>query len=190
VGYTDVSARRPGTDQRARLRIPSPKVSRGVTAVDYVMVPVPEELASRVMMYLSWKGDPRLVESSGPQNDPPGPTVQGPGGGEGPVARAFAHLDDPGRALARVIAAAALDQEQLTVTEAARRAGLTTREAVGTMLEFVKLVACEGGPAFVAYVKDPEGAAGTEFTWDNRIVVMPEPIARPIAELPQAHAYG
>jgi hypothetical protein len=160
--------------------------------VDYVMVPVPEELAPRVMMYLSWKGDPRLVESSGSQNDSPGPSVEAPeGNGAGPVARAFVRLDDAGRTLARVIAAAALDQEQLTVTEAARRAGVTTREAVGTLLEFVKLVAGEGGPPFVAYVKDPEGpATTTEFTWDNRIVVMPEPIARPVAELARARASG
>jgi hypothetical protein len=162
-----------------------------VAAVDYVMVPVPEELAPRVMMFLIWKGDPRRVESPGPHNDPPGPSVEAPSTGDGgSIARAFAHFDDAGRTLVQVMAAAALNQEELTVTEAARRAGVTTREAVGALVEFVKLVAGEGGPPIVAYVKDPEGAAGTEFTWDNRIVVMPEPTARPVAEAARARASG
>jgi hypothetical protein len=162
-----------------------------VAAVDYVMVPVPEELAPRVMMFLIWKGDPRRVESPGPHNDPPGPSVEAPSTGDGgSIARAFAHFDDSGRTLVQVMAAAALKQEELTVTEAARRAGVTTREAVGALVEFVKLVAGEGGPPIVAYVKDPEGAAGTEFTWDTRIVVMPEPTARPVAEAARARASG
>ena len=159
-------------------------------AVNYVMVPVPEELARKVLWYVSWKGHFRLADESDGKADAPGPLVEAPtANGGGPIGRAFARLDDPGRALAAVVATAALDQDQLTVPEAARRAGLATREAVGIVLELNQLMADEGGPRQAVFIKDIEGAKG-EFTWDGRMLVMPEPIARSLADLSRAHAEG
>jgi hypothetical protein len=156
--------------------------------VDYVMVPVPEELASTVLSYVSWKGHPRLVSASETKADTPGRSVEAPAAAGGdPIARAFARLDDPSRALVQVVATAALAEDQLTVPEAARRAGLTTREAVGTVSELNQLIAGEGGPRIAVFIKELEGAAG-EFTWNARIVLMPELIARPLADLTRAHA--
>jgi hypothetical protein len=154
------------------------------------MVPVPEELAPKVLWYVSWKGHFRVDGASEGKTDAPRPAVGAPAAdGGGPIARAFARLDRPCRALAAIVATASLDQDQLTVPEAARRTGLTTREALGTVLELNNLIADEGGPPIAVFIKDREGAAG-EFTWDARSLVMPEPIARPLADLTRAHAQG
>jgi hypothetical protein len=159
-------------------------------AVNYVMVPVPEELAPKVLWYVSWKGHFRLAGESDGKTDAPRASVEAAAAdGGGAIARAFARLDDPSRALAAVVATAALDQDHLTVPEAARRAGLTTREAVGTILELNQLIAAEGGPPKAVFIKDVERAAG-ESTWDAHILVVPEPIARPLADLTQAGAEG
>jgi hypothetical protein len=158
------------------------------------MVPVPEELASRVLSYVNWKGHPRLLEQM-PQDadDAPHarPEAPAPLGDTGePIVRAFARLDGAGRTLAGVIAAAALDQEELTVTEAARRAGMTTREAVGAMMELNNLVPSEGGPPLAVFITDAEGTSEAPFSWDARILLMPEPVARPLAGLAQAPPAG
>jgi hypothetical protein len=158
--------------------------------VNYVMVPVPEELAPKVLWYVSWKGHFRLAGQSDGKTNAPGRSVGPPSADDGgPIARAFARLDDASRALAAVVATAALDKDQLTVPQAARCAGLTTREAVGTVLELNQRIADEGGPPKAVFIRDLEGAAG-EFTWDARVLVVPEPIARPLADLSRARAEG
>ena len=163
-----------------------------MTRVDYVMVPVPEELAPKVLNYINWKGHPRLVRAAkadeeprgdaSPPPDEPGAVASG-GADSSPVARAFAAVDDSGRQLLRVVAAAALAQEELTVPEAARRAGLGAREALGVVLEVNQRIAQEGGPPVSILVKGVDGAAEREFTWHERVFVMPEPVARPVAGL-------
>jgi hypothetical protein len=158
-------------------------------AVEYVMVPVPEELAPKVLSYVSWKGQPRLVSQLERQYASPSTSVEAPDTGD-PIARTLAGLDDAGRAIARVIAWAALDEEQLTVPEAARRAGITTREAVGMILELGNRIVGEGGPPLATFIKDGEGATAGEFTWDTRVVVMQEAVARPLADLAQTYASG
>jgi hypothetical protein len=160
-----------------------------VAVVEYVMVPVPEELAPKVLDFVSWKGRPRPkgrpeadTGAQRPADDP----ASAPDPVGGPIARAVAGLDDVSRALVAIVAAASLDQERLTVPEAAKRAGLTTREVVGTVVEVNNLVVEAGGPPIAILVTGLEGAAEAEFTWDNRVVTMNEPIARPFAELVQA----
>jgi hypothetical protein len=166
-----------------------------VAAVEYVMVPVPEELASRVLSYVNWKGHPRVLDdmqqdaddAPHAEADAETPARDGDADAGEPIARALARLDDAGRILAGVMAAAALDHEELTVTEAARRSGLTTREAVGAMMELNNLVPSEGGPPLAVFIKDAEGTSDARFSWDARIVLMPEPVARPLADLTRAH---
>jgi hypothetical protein len=156
--------------------------------VDYVMVPVPEELAEKVLSYVSWKGPPGVGASRQADDEPDVATdAPAPVGDSEPIARAFARLDDGGRALAAVIASAALDHEELTIPEAARRAGVTTREAVGAIVELVNFVANEGGPPMAAVIKEAEGANGDEFSWDARVVMVSEPVAHPLAEAARTH---
>jgi hypothetical protein len=152
------------------------------------MVPVPEELAPKVLTYVSWKGHPRLWESEPTADARPTTGEVAPPDEVGePLARMFARLDDAGRSLVDVVAGAALEQERLTVPEVARRVGLTTREVVGMIIELNNLVPSEGGPALAVFIKDLEGVPTGEFAWDTRIVVMPEGVARPLAELARAH---
>jgi hypothetical protein len=161
--------------------------------VDYLMVPVPEELASRVLSYVNWKRHPRLLEKM-PEDadDAPhsGPEALAPLGDTGePIVRAFARLDDSGRTLAGGIAAAALDREELTIPEAARRTGIATREAVGATLELVNFVSSEGGPPpIAAVISEAEGSREADFSWGARVVVMQEPVAAAWADA--AGAYG
>jgi hypothetical protein len=156
--------------------------------VEYVMVPVPEELASRVLWYVSWKGQPRSGGAPERENDSPGTSPNALDNGD-PIARAFGRLDDAGRALAGVIALAALDEEPLSVSDAARRARVSAREAVGIMVELGNMIVGEGGQPFAVFVRDGEGATAEEFSWDTHVVVMQEAVARPLAELARTHGF-
>jgi hypothetical protein len=157
--------------------------------VEYVMVPVPEELASRVLSYVSWKGHPR--SGGAPEHEPGSPSTSLDALDTGdPIARAFGRLDDTGRALAGVIALATLDEEPLSVSDAARRARVSAREAVGIIVELGNMIVAEGGPPLAAFIRDGEGATAGEFTWDSHVVVMQEAVARPLAELARTHGFG
>lgn len=147
--------------------------------MEYVMVPVPEALADRVMTYMSWKD---AQAQAGP------PADERPHDGEA-IARVFAHLDDSSRALLAVIATAALDEEELGLPDAARRAGVTTREAFGILMEMNHVLAGEGGPPISFGGRDVGVLAG-EFTWESYTVVMAGAIAAPILELAGTHASG
>jgi hypothetical protein len=153
--------------------------------VEYVMVPVPEELAPKVLDYVRWKGDPvhRGAASAGKAAQRVADPAVAPDADDGPFARVFAALDAPSRTLAALVATASLEQAQITVPDAARRTGLNTREVLGVIVELNNLIIGAGGPAFAVVIKGLGDAADTEFTWDNRVVVMPEPVARPLAEL-------
>ena len=147
--------------------------------MEYVMVPVPEELADRVLSYVTWKvAEGKAGSAVGEQ----------PVDGEA-MARAFARLDNPSRALVVAIAAAALEAEELSVPEAAMRAGVSTREALGILLEVNSVIASEGGPPLGFGGRDLGRSAG-EFTWDSHVVVMAQAIAGPIVDLARSHASG
>jgi hypothetical protein len=117
------------------------------------------------------------------------PAAEGQSAGDEAIARAFARLDDAGRALVGVVANAALESEELSVPEAARRAGVTTREALGILLEVNSIIATEGGPP-LAFGGKPGGGAPGEFTWDTWVIAAPETLVRPLAEVARAHASG
>lgn len=162
------------------------------------MVPVPEELAPKVLRYISWRDNPLLRElgtAKGDDEPPPDGAPADDVGGVGgvgdreadPVARVFARLDGQSRTLLAVAATAELGREELTVTEAARRAGLSERELIGITTEVNNLVAGEGGPMTVL-VKGRDGAEDEPFAWDRRVVVMPQAVARSIADLTGASA--
>lgn len=157
--------------------------------VEYVMVPVPEELASRVLSYVSWKGHPRSGGAPDGEDGSPRTSLEALDTGD-PIARAFGRLDDTARALASVIALAALDEEPLSVADAARRARVSAREAVGIIVELGNVIVGEGGPPLAAFIKDDEGGTAEEFTWDTHVVVMQEAVARPLAELARTHRLG
>jgi hypothetical protein len=144
--------------------------------VEYVMVPVPEELADKVLTYVRWKE----AQASGTV-----PAGERQDQGDA-MARAFARLDESGRAMVTVIAAAMLEGDGLSVPEAARRTGVSAREAVAILLEVNNVMASEGGP--------PLGLGGTELgasagasLWDSHTVTMDETIAGTVVDLARSH---
>jgi hypothetical protein len=150
--------------------------------VEYVMVPVPEEFAGKVLTYLSWKDAQASAE-------PPGGEASGAGDHGAVAARVFARLDDSSRALVQVIAAAALDGETLGLPAAAARAGLGTRESVGILLELNTVLASEGAPT-IAIGGGDAGVAASAFTWDTYTLAMSQVVAAPLLDLARAHASG
>jgi hypothetical protein len=151
-----------------------------VAAVEYVMVPVPEELAQKVLTYVSWR---ESQASTAALADDRQASVAA-------LARAFARLDDASRALVTVIAAAVADGEEVSVAEAARRARLTSREAIGVLLEVNNVIAQEGGPPLAFGGRDLGAGAPGEFSWDTYMVVMPNAITGSIVDLARAPRSG
>jgi hypothetical protein len=152
-----------------------------VAAVEYVMVPVPEEFASKVLTYVTWKDAQASAEP---------PAEEGPGAEDhGKAARVFARLDGSSRSLVEVIAAAALERERLGLPEAAMRAGLGTRESVGILLALNTVLASEGAPTIGIGGGDADVAA-SGFTWNSYTLAMAEAIAGPLLELARAHHSG
>jgi hypothetical protein len=159
-------------------------LSLEAAAVEYVMVPVPEELTQKVLSYINWKDAQAKTASAGPKG---AATDENP---HEPIARAFARLDGASRALVSVVAAATLEKEHLTIPEAAKRAGMTTREALGVLLEVNNVIACEGGPPLPFGGRDQGGSTAGEFTWDTHMVVMSEAVAGPILDLARSSDPG
>jgi hypothetical protein len=169
--------------------MPSPERTAGRreqgAAVEYVMVPVPEDLVEPVLAFIAWKGPPRVERSPEAASDAhlavepdAGTDAEG-----GPIGRTFEVVDRPTRNLLAAIAAASLDQQPLTLPEAAQRAGITTREALGAILQVNMLIAGEGGPAMPVAVTGLEGASATNLAWDSSVVTLQEPVAREVVEL-------
>jgi hypothetical protein len=148
--------------------------------VEYVMVPVPEELAQQVLTYVSWRESQARTA----------PLADDRQEGADALARVFARLDDASRALVTVIAAAVADGEEVSVGEAARRARVTSREAIGILLEVNNVIAQEGGPPLAFGGKDLGAAAPGEFSWDSYMVAMPNAITGSIVDLARAARSG
>jgi hypothetical protein len=154
-----------------------------VTAVEYVMVPVPEDLVEPVLAFIAWKGPPRPERRSDATGDPRGERDTAAVASAGPIARAFEAVDESTRRLLAAIAVASLDHQPLGLPEAARRAGITTREALGAILQVNMLIAGEGGPPMPVAIGGLEGASATNFAWDTSIVTLQEPVALEVVEL-------
>jgi hypothetical protein len=146
--------------------------------VEYVMVPVPEELAEQVLTYVSWRD---AQAKAGP------PVDEQPDDGDA-IARVFARLDGPSRGLVAVIATAALEGEELGIPTAARRAGVATREALGILLEVNNILAGEGRPPITFGWLGGGGPPEGEFTWDAFVAVMPAALAPLFVDLARSQA--
>lgn len=160
--------------------------------MDYVMVPVPEELAPKVLRFISWRDQPLLKDLGKALGDdeqaPNGAPSRDAAADGDPVSQVFARLDEQSRSALAVAATAALGGEDLTVTDAAQRSGLSERELIGLVTEVNILVAGAGGSPITVLVTAMDGAQDEAFTWAKRLVRMQAPAARTIAELASAPA--
>jgi hypothetical protein len=150
--------------------------------VDYVMVPVPEELADRVLTFVRWK------EAEAKAGPPAAESLDAADAAE-VMARVFARLDDASRTLLAVTADAALEAEELTLPEAARRAGVSAREAIGILLEVNGIVVSEGGPPLAFSGRDT-GSSAQGSPWDAHVIAVSGAIAGPLSDLARARAAG
>jgi hypothetical protein len=126
--------------------------------VDYVMVPVPQDLVERVQQYVTWR------VSGGVAAD----------WTEDAVAELYRQLDDASRAVVWTVAQGVVDDEPITVARAAEAAGTTNREALGIVLELVQRFRGLGGVTFPLLVLDV--AEGVDD--DQRVIAMPKDGAR------------
>lgn len=150
--------------------------------MDYVMVPVPEELADKVLAYVSWKDAQAKAEPAMTEGLDAAAAAE-------VLARVFARLDDASRSLLAVAADSALAGEELTIPEAARRADVTAREAIGILLEVNGIVVNEGGPPLAFSGRDV-GSSAPGSPWDSHVIVVSGAIARPLADMARAPAPG
>jgi hypothetical protein len=132
-------------------------------SVEYVMVPVPQDLHARVMQYVEW----RTVNA--------GTT----GWDSGTVATLYEDLDEPSRTLLTRVARGVIDDEPVTLGAVASAAGISTREALGIVLELVHRFTVMGGPTFPLVMFDAAEGSGD----DQRPIVMPKEGAQVVVSL-------
>jgi len=126
--------------------------------VEYVMVPVPQELAEQVQQYVTFRVANEIAAVWS----------------EDAVAEIYGQLDDAARTVVRAVAQGAVDDEPVTLARAAELAGATDREVLGIVLELVQRFRGLGGPVFPLLLLDvPEGADEGQ-----RVIVMPKDGAR------------
>jgi hypothetical protein len=134
-------------------------------AVEYVMVPVPEDLHARVMQYVEW----RTVNE--------GTT----GWDKGTLATLYGGLDEPSRTLLTRVARGVIDDQPVKLGAVASAAGTSTREALGIVLELVQRFKVLGGPTFPLVLLDAAEGSGD----DQRPIVMPKEGALVVVALPR-----
>jgi hypothetical protein len=126
--------------------------------MEYVMVPVPDELEARVREFVIQRS-----ASSGQA-----------GWNQESIDWLYAQLDELSRRTIKAIARGVVDDEPVTIAKLAKDAGATTREVLGITLELVHRLRALGSATFPLFLLDaPEGADG-----DDRPVVMPKDGAR------------
>jgi hypothetical protein len=119
--------------------------------VEYVMVPVPDQLEARVREFLAQRA-----------------ATGHAGWSDEVITRLYEQLDGPSRTAIEAIARGVVDDQPVTLSTLAKVAGTTTREMLGIALELVQHLQALGGPTFPIVILDsPEGAD------DERPVVMP-----------------
>ena len=118
------------------------------------MVPVPEELHTRVLQYMGWRTG-----------------NEGTTGWDADMMVAlYEGLDGPSRSLLSRVALGVVNDEPVTLATVARAAGITTREALGIVLELVQRFKALGGPTFPLVLLDAPDGLGD----DERPIVMPK----------------
>jgi len=126
---------------------------------EYVMVPVPEDMAEDVRRFLAWT----TSAAERPALDPP------------TVARALATLDAPSGQMLTMVAEATVSGRGATISRIAGALRCSTREVVGTMFDLNNLMRIAG--AAVALI--PQKVPGVpDEDLDERIITMTEDAAR------------
>ena len=130
--------------------------------MSYVMVPVPEEHAAKVMKYLRWGG------SRSPSEDWDQTSMQ----------QFLRDVDANALTLIVCVAEAMLDAGPLAVGEVARTIGCSDREVLGFMIELNSAINAAGGPPFTLAIEKPREVPQAEQSPDTWLLTMPHDVAR------------
>jgi len=161
----------------------------GGGALQFVMVPVPEELAEQVLEYLRWistlpskdrkpAAGARLVQRA--------PRARARD--DDPLVRTWGELDDDSRAILVAVAAATLDRRQITVADLAGITGLVPREIAGIAFELNQVLAAQAAIQLTVLIKPPDSLPPGPLDWEQQVMAMRVPVAQSI--LAAARAYG
>jgi hypothetical protein len=131
--------------------------------VEYVMVPVPQDLEERVQQYLAQR-----LASGSPA-----------GWSDESLVALYEQLDEASRVVLEMTARGVGDDEPVTVGRIARAVRATTREILGIVVELAQSLRSLGGPAIPVLVLDPPqgGQDG------DRPVTMPSDGARVVLSI-------
>lgn len=132
--------------------------------MQFVDVPVPEELADEVRQFVLRQA----IKAGGPTFDAEA------------VAGAIASLDEPCRRLLAAVAGAAVDGSTTTIAEIGRLLECAEREALGTMVEVnVSMWAIASVPEAIA-CRAPAANRQAKSTLAEQVMVMDEGLARAV----------
>ena len=157
-----------------------PRKSCEGARVEYVMVPVPEELAERVLRFVEYRrqyarAEERQAEAAANRaaasDDDPNEPV---------MARVYRTLDPGAAALLAVVSRAALRDGRISVTEAARMMNVSEREVLGTMLELNYFIVEHGGPQLAVLTQAGETRAPDASFFDDQFLITRAEIAEPV----------
>lgn len=157
--------------------------------MQFVMVPVPEELAEQVLEYLRWistlpSKDRKPAAGARLAHRAPRAVARD----DDPLVLAWAELDDDSRAILVAVAAATLDRRQISVAELANITGLEPREVAGTAFELNQVLAARAAIQLALLVKPPESVPPGPLDWEQQVMAMRVPVAQSI--LAAARAFG
>jgi hypothetical protein len=136
--------------------------------MEYVMVPVPEEIVDEVRAFLAW-------DVSGNTATPDNPEA---------IVGIYESSDAVVRAVLSTVAAASLDGFRPPLREVAETAGVNIHELIGVLADMNHRLRDAGGPMAAIMMRPdhrprPDGV--TE--WEHRVMHMPDPLAKLVVDL-------
>ena len=140
--------------------------------MEYVSVPVPEDLVADVNRLVLWL-------NLGIGHQYPGAEL---------LAKTFGEFDDLVWVVLSKLAHAALEGKRLTVSQVATMTGRGEREISGAVTEINNRVRLAGGPTMIiTFVTTPPDAddpsSAQTFRWDRGLLVLSEDVARSIRDV-------
>lgn len=157
--------------------------------MQFVMVPVPEELAEQVLEYLRWistlpSKDRKPASATRLAQRAPRALARA---GD-PLVRVWGELDDDSRSILLLAATATLDRRRLTIADLASATGLTPREVAGAAFELNQVLADQAGIQLAVPIKAPDSYAPGLLDWTQQVMAMRGQVAQSI--LAAARACG
>lgn len=155
--------------------------------MQYVMVPVPEELAEQVVEYVRWVSTLPDRKAAAPRAQLFRQAQRVRARPDDPLARLWGDLDQDTRSILVSVATATLDRRQLTVFDMVRLSGLDARQIAGIAFELNQVLAAQAGIQLALLIKPPEDVGTGPLDWGQQVMVMRAQVAQAILAAARAH---